>query len=71
MIMITLNISWLHGKFECGEIDTSLGTVAVYSPEFFAQGDDAFGIIEEIRSIWINSDVSVEQAFSSWISLNF
>ncbi|MFA6482301.1 MAG: hypothetical protein WCW62_06975 [Bacteroidales bacterium] len=69
--MITLNISWLHGKFECGEINTSLGTVEVYSEEFFAQGDDAFGVIEEIRSIWINSDVSVEQAFSSWISLNF
>jgi hypothetical protein len=69
--MIELNITWLHGRFECGEINTSLGTVEVYSEDFFVQGDDAYRIIEEIRGIWLRSDVCVEQAFSSWISLNF
>ena len=68
--MITINITWLHGCFQCGEINTSIGTVEVYDPEFFVQDDEAYRIIEEIRRIWINSDVSVEQAFSSWISLN-
>lgn len=70
-LMITLNITWLHGKYQCGEINTALGTVEIFESDFFAQGDDAYRIIEEIRAIWLKSDVSVEQAFASWICLNF
>ncbi|MFA6128803.1 MAG: hypothetical protein WC699_16000 [Bacteroidales bacterium] len=67
--MITLNLSWLHGKYVCGEIDSRIGTVQVYDVDFFAQGEEAFDIIEQIRRIWIERDMSVEQAFMAWISM--
>jgi hypothetical protein len=68
--MIQLNLSWLNGKFANGELNPYLGTVAVEDPEFFAQGDDAYQILEAIRAIWLSQDCSVEQAFQAWISLN-
>jgi hypothetical protein len=48
---ITLNSSWLNGKYDCGVIDTSLGTVEVFDPEegFFAQDEHAWEIISEIH----------------------
>ena len=40
---ITLNESWISGKYSCGVIDTSLGTVEVFDQEegFFAQDEHA------------------------------
>jgi len=38
--------------------------------EFFAQGEHAWEIISEIHRIWINSDLTTEQAFQQWISQN-
>ena len=50
---ITLNESWISGKYSCGVIDTSLGTVEVFDVEegFFAQGGHAWEIISEIHRI--------------------
>jgi hypothetical protein len=69
---ITLNESWLNGKYSCGVINTSLGTVEVYDQEegFFAQDLHAWEIIMEIHQIWVNGDLTTEQAFQQWISLN-
>jgi hypothetical protein len=30
---ITLNESWINGKYSFGVIDTSLGTVEIFDPE--------------------------------------
>ena len=70
---ITLNESWLNGKYSCGVINTSLGTVEVFDQEegFFAQDEHAWEIILEIHRIWVNGDLTIEQAFQQWISLNF
>lgn len=69
---ITLNESWLNGKYICGEINTSLGTVEIFDDEgaFFAQGCHAWEIITEIHQIWINGDLTTEKAFLQWISTN-
>ena len=69
-IMIQLNLSWLTCRFDFGELDSQLGYVSVEDPEFFAQGNDAYRILEEIRSIWIDRDCSVELAFQAWICFN-
>ena len=70
---ITLNESWLNGKYRCGVIDTSLGTFEVFDPEegFFAQDEYAWEIIHEIHQLWISGDLTTEQAFQQWISSNF
>ena len=68
--MIQLNLSWLTGRFDFGELNSQLGYVSVEDPEFFAQGDDAYRILEDIRSIWMREDCSVEQAFQAWINFN-
>lgn len=59
----------MNGKYENGEINTSLPYVAVNSPEFFSQGDDAHEIITEIHQYWIKNDVTTEEAFNNWINL--
>jgi len=70
---ITLNESWISGKYSCGVIDTSLGTVEVFNLEegFFAQEEHAWEIISEIHQIWVNGALTTEQAFKQWISANF
>jgi hypothetical protein len=69
---ITLNESWLNGKYSCGVINTSLGTVEVFDQEegFFAQDQHSWEIIMQIHQIWVNGDLTTEQAFQQWISLN-
>ena len=62
--------TWLNGKYENGEINTSLSYVSVNSPEFFVQGCGADEIIKEVHNIWINnSDYTQEQAFDAWINM--
>jgi len=69
---VSLNESWINGHYCCGNIDTSLGTVEVFDDDgFFAQGEHAWEIIAEIHRIWINSELTTEQAFQQWISQNF
>ena len=70
---ITLNESWISGKFSCGVIDTSLGIVEVFDDEdgFFAQDEHAWKIISEIHQIWVSGELTTEQAFQHWISANF
>jgi len=69
---ITLNLSWLNGKYDCGEINTSLGTVEVFDQEgeFFAQDEHAWEIISEIHQKWISRELTTQQAFEQWISSN-
>ncbi len=66
-----LNTSWVHGKFNCGVIDTHLGAVEVFTEDYFAQGDDGARAIDEIHQIWLYLDFSVESCFEVWISRNF
>jgi len=66
-----LNTSWLHGKYDCGVIDTWLGTVEVFSQDYFVQGDDGTKAIDEIHQIWLDLDLSVESSFEIWINRNF
>ena len=70
---VSLTQSWINGHYSCGNIDTSLGTVEIFDPEedFFAHGEHAWEIICEIHRIWLNSDLTTEQAFQQWITLNF
>jgi len=69
---ITLNESWISGKYSCGIIDTSLGTVEVFDGEevFFAQDEHAWKIISEIHQIWVDGNLTTEQAFQQWITQN-
>ena len=69
---ITLNESWISGKYDCGIIDTSMGTVELFDQEegFFAQDEHAWEIISEIHQIWVNTDLTTEQAFQQWITQN-
>jgi len=69
---ITLNESWLNGKYNCGVIDTSLCTVEVFDLEegFFARDEHAWEIISEIHRIWVTGDMTTEQAFRQWILSN-
>lgn len=64
------NETWLNGKYNNGEINTLFSYVAV-NPDFFCQGQEADEIISEIHQIWINSDLTQEQAFNQWINSNF
>ena len=38
--------------------------------DFFAQGDDAERIIDEIFAAWTTRNISVEQAFNEWLKNN-
>ena len=69
---ITLNESWISGKYSCGVIDTSLGTAEIFDDEegFFARDEHAWEIISEIHQIWVNGDLTAQQAFRQWISQN-
>ena len=64
------NASWISGKYENGEINDLYSYVEVFEPTFFAQGDDADRIINEILHIWNNTNVTQEQAFNRWINNN-
>ena len=62
--------TWLHGKYENGEINTLLSYVSVIDPEYFALGYGADEIIKEVHNIWINNlDYTQEQAFNAWINM--
>ena len=62
-----LNPSWVRRKFHCAVIDTHLGTVEVFTEEYFAQGNDGTRAIDEIHQIWLDLDHSVESSFEVWI----
>lgn len=64
---ITLNETWISGKYANGEINTAYSWVTVYEPDYFLQGDDADQAIKEIHEYWINNDVTAEQAFDFWV----
>ena len=66
----TLTTSWLNGKYKNGEINTWLPFVSVNDPEFYADGEDAERIIEDIYNYWLNGKVGQEDAFNWWINLN-
>lgn len=67
--MIEANESWLHGKYDNGEINTSLPYVAVNEPEYFVQGEQASDVISEIHTIWTSEDITTEEAFNKWINI--
>jgi hypothetical protein len=69
---IRLNSSWIDGRYLHGEINVRMSTVEVYWEDFFAQGEDAERIIEEILRIYNDSEfLTPEQAFTRWIQYNF
>lgn len=62
--------TWLNGKYENGEINTSLSYVSVKDPEMFVQGSEADEIIKEVHNIWINNpNFTTEQAFNAWVNM--
>ncbi len=63
---LELNSSWLHGKYPeiNAEINTSLPYVAI--DEYFWQGEEADNVINEIHTIWINNDISVQDAITQY-----
>ena len=65
-----LNKTWLNSKYKNGEINTSLPFVSVNNPEFYADGENAEIIIEEIYNYWLNGKIGQEDAFNWWINLN-
>jgi hypothetical protein len=69
---IQLNSSWIDGRYLHGEINVRMSTVEVYSEDFFAHGEDAERIIEEILWIYDDSEfLTPEQALNQWIQYNF
>ncbi len=67
--MNKLDSSWLDGHYgEDIEINTSLSYIAI--GEFFAQGEEADSIIEEINDIYNNQDCTPEEAINLWASNN-
>ena len=64
-----LNETWLHGKYDNGEINTVLPYVAVNEPDFFCQGDSASEIITEIHKLWTDSNLTQEEAFNKWVNM--
>ena len=68
---ITLNESWISGKYSCGVIDTSLGTVEVFDQEegFFAQDEHGFFaalniVVLDMPELRCGSENQQEPAFS-------
>ena len=60
-------ISWLNGKLSATiEINTKLPYVAI--GDYFAQGDEADNIIDEINYIYNTTDCTPLQAAEKWAS---
>ena len=53
---LTLNETWLHGKYDNGEINTALSYVAVNDPDFFAQAY-AESINAEVNNVNIPASI--------------
>lgn len=73
--IMQLNETQLNGKYANGEINTSLQFVAVNANEsnglengWFAQGDNASNIINDILLYWQQNDCTQEQAFDWYIN---
>lgn len=73
---IGLNISWLHGNYDCScgkaEINTSLGYVSIEGffedgQNFYCQGDQAMFVIEDIHSYWVAGDLTQLEALEKYI----
>lgn len=61
-------VSWLSGKHsENIEINTSLPYVSIY--DYFAQGDDADRVINEINEIYNTKDCSPLEACEIWANM--
>ena len=67
--ILKLNESWLHLKYDNGEINTNIPYIAVENPDFFAQGDDASQIILEIHKHWLKGGATQEESFNWWVNI--
>lgn len=67
--MNDLSSTWLNEKYKNGEINTSLPYISVTEPDFYADGDDAEAIINEINMHYNSNDCTTEEAFNWWVSL--
>ena len=47
---MSLDISWIAGKYDQGEINSAYGYVAL--GDYFSQGEEAYRDMETIRDIW-------------------
>lgn len=64
-----LDTSWLSRKYDHGnEINTTFSTVAI--GDFFAEGHEADRIIKEIHKIWIDGELTQQEALDYWADLN-
>lgn len=72
MLNVELNTSWLHGTHTYATINTSLPSVMInnYSEgeSFFAQGEEADSIINEIHEIWMEGIMTADEAIKQYIN---
>lgn len=70
---ITLNETWINGRYNINgqqvEVNTRLSYVAI-GEDYFFQGQEADTVICDIHQLWIDSDMTVEQAIEKWINFN-
>lgn len=71
------NESWIAGTYTVDNhkitIDTSYRTIAIdgYRTDFFAQGDSAEQIIDELHYTWIKSGKTDSEVVTDWYRSNF
>lgn len=64
--MNDLNISWINGKSEEYMIDSSISIISIKNfypdgEDLFLQGEDADKVIKNLHTIWIGSDLTVDE----------
>ncbi|CAB4193461.1 hypothetical protein UFOVP1492_8 [uncultured Caudovirales phage] len=65
---ITLDQSWLHGKYHDGKAEIHTGLSYVAYGDYFAQGGEGQTQIDEIHRIWLTGDYTEVEAFDRWAS---
>ena len=72
-----LNESWLHGFYtvqNCKvEINTKLPYLSIEGAclQYFTQDENAWKDIQEIHSIWVKNDCTIEDAINQFINTYF
>lgn len=68
--VITLNRSWLQGSYPGIGAEIHTGIPYVAFGDFYAQGDQADLIMDEIMQIWDSAPYfSVERAITVWMNI--
>lgn len=67
---IDLDTTWISGKHEAGEINVAYSYVDIYNffedQSLYAQGEDANNIINDIHKLWIDNNITVNEAIKQY-----